>query len=69
MTALGRPVYANTITKIEKGARRVDVDDLAVLARALQVSVVQLIEPPTECPTCHGAPPPGFICSACSAGQ
>jgi transcriptional regulator with XRE-family HTH domain len=65
VTALGRPVYANTITKIEKGARRVDVDDLAVLARALQVSVAQLIEPPSDCQTCHGAPPPGFICADC----
>ncbi|MFF7550926.1 hypothetical protein ACFZCU_46090 [Streptomyces canus] len=55
------------MTKIEKGVRRVDVDDLATLAQALQVSVAQMIEPPTECATCHGAPPPGFICAACGA--
>ena len=36
VTTLGRPMYANTITKIEKRQRRVDVDDLTALAAALQ---------------------------------
>lgn len=66
MTALGRPMHATGITKIEKRDRRVDVDDLAVLAQALQVTVTQLLEPPSACETCHGTPPPGFVCAACS---
>ena len=66
VTTLGRPMYANTITKIEKRQRRVDVDDLTALAAALQVTVQRLLDPPSDCPTCHGAPPPGFICAACS---
>ncbi|MDX2705823.1 helix-turn-helix transcriptional regulator [Streptomyces sp. PA03-6a] len=47
MTSLGRPMRANTITKIEKGQRRVDVDDLVALARALRVSPATLLLPPT----------------------
>jgi transcriptional regulator with XRE-family HTH domain len=68
MTALGRPIHATGITKIEKGDRRVDVDDLAVLAQALRVNMAQLLEPPSECETCHGTPPLGFVCAACGAG-
>lgn len=67
MTALGRPMHATGVTKIEKGDRRVDVDDLAVLSRALHVSVDQLLDPPADCGTCHGTPPLGFICAACGA--
>ncbi|MEU1445492.1 helix-turn-helix domain-containing protein [Streptomyces mirabilis] len=69
MAALGRPMHATGVTKIEKGDRRVDVDDLAVLAKALHVSVTQLLEPPANCDTCRGTPPLGFICSACGAGS
>jgi hypothetical protein len=65
---LDRPIAATGITKIEKGDRRVDVDDLVALAAALSVTPVQLLEPPTECATCHGTPPPGFACTACGAG-
>ncbi len=62
---LGRPMYANTITKIEKLLRRVDVDDLAALATALGVTPAQLLDPPTDCSICHGTPPPGFACIEC----
>lgn len=68
VTELGRPMYANTITKIEKQQRRVDVDDLAALASALGVTVTHLLDAPSGCATCHGTPPPGFICAACGAG-
>lgn len=64
-TALGRPMHATGITKIEKGVRRVDVDDLAALASVLGVTPAQLLEPPTDCGTCHGTPPPGFACTEC----
>jgi transcriptional regulator with XRE-family HTH domain len=38
MTAVGWPMAHNTISEIERGARRVDVDDLCALAGALGVS-------------------------------
>ncbi|MFI6334161.1 helix-turn-helix domain-containing protein [Streptomyces sp. NPDC050535] len=47
VTRLGRPMRANTITKIEKGQRRVDVDDLMALAVALDTSPGRLLMPPT----------------------
>ncbi|MFE0844904.1 helix-turn-helix domain-containing protein [Streptomyces rochei] len=45
VTAFGRPMRANTITKIEKKQRRVDVDDLVALALALRTSVNALLLP------------------------
>ena len=69
VSGLGRPMYANTITKIEKLQRRVDVDDLTALATALGVTAAQLLEEPTGCGTCQGAPPPGFACNECGTGS
>lgn len=37
LAEIGHPIHATGITKIEKGTRRVDVDDLAALAQALGV--------------------------------
>lgn len=65
---LGRPIPATGITRIEKGERRVDVDDLAVLARALEVTCQQLMGQPSACAACHGTPPVGFVCKECGAG-
>jgi transcriptional regulator with XRE-family HTH domain len=47
LTALGRPILPTGITKIEKGARRVDVDDLVALALALGVTPNRLLLPDT----------------------
>lgn len=47
VTAYGRPMRANTITKIEKEQRRVDVDDLVALALALETRPDALLLPPT----------------------
>ncbi|MEU7913456.1 helix-turn-helix domain-containing protein [Microbispora bryophytorum] len=41
----GRPIQPTGITKIEKGDRRVDVDDLVALATVLGVSPVALLLP------------------------
>ena len=46
-TNYGRPMRGNTITKIEKGQRRVDVDDLAALALALETRPDALLLPST----------------------
>ena len=42
---LGRPLLPTAIAKIEAGDRRVDVDDLAVLAAALNVAPARLLVP------------------------
>ncbi|MET8766304.1 helix-turn-helix transcriptional regulator [Streptomyces sp. NPDC004658] len=66
---LGRPIPPLGISRVEAGTRRVDTDDLVALASALQVSVPQLLGPSTDCGTCQGAPPPGFACKECGAGE
>jgi transcriptional regulator with XRE-family HTH domain len=45
LAELGRPMQASTVAKIEVGDRRVDVDDLAALAVALNVPVARLLLP------------------------
>lgn len=44
---LGRPIQPTGITKIEKGERKVDADDLAALALVFRVNVSALLLPPT----------------------
>jgi transcriptional regulator with XRE-family HTH domain len=41
----GRPMSQSILSRIEAGARRVDIDDLVALAAALNVSVVALLPP------------------------
>jgi transcriptional regulator with XRE-family HTH domain len=74
---IGYTLSPDAINKIENGRahtpgtgqpgqfRRVSVDDLAAFAAAFGVAPAQLMEPPAECATCHGAPPPGFACTEC----
>jgi transcriptional regulator with XRE-family HTH domain len=62
----GRHIHAVGIGRIEEGSRRVDVDDLSVLARALDVSIFKIIEG-QRCHACFGAPPVGFTCNSCGA--
>lgn len=38
LAALGNPIIDTSITKIERGVRKVDVDDLVALAAALEVA-------------------------------
>jgi transcriptional regulator with XRE-family HTH domain len=42
---VGRPILPTGISKIESGARRVDVDDLVALAIALEVNPLRLLKP------------------------
>jgi transcriptional regulator with XRE-family HTH domain len=46
LTELGRPISASGITKLEQESRRVDVDDLAALAIALDVTPNRLLLDP-----------------------
>lgn len=43
LTRLGHPMGLNTLSKIERGRRRVDVDDLVALALALDVTPNRLL--------------------------
>lgn len=63
---LGCPIRNNGITKIERGTRRLSVDELAAFATALGIDPVQLFTVPT-CDKCHGAPAPWTKCLACGA--
>jgi transcriptional regulator with XRE-family HTH domain len=45
LAEVGRPIQATGITKIEKGLRKVDVDDLFALAYVLDVAPVHLLVP------------------------
>ncbi|MGO9101838.1 MAG: helix-turn-helix domain-containing protein [Mycobacterium sp.] len=47
---IGRPLGHSAIDQIEKGTRRVDVDDLVALALALDASPLTLLRPPTDGP-------------------
>lgn len=46
----GRPITASSITKLELGQRKVDIDDLMTLAVVLRVSPTALLMPPTANP-------------------
>lgn len=46
----GRPILPSGLLKLERGQRRVDVDDLIALALALDVSPVTLLMPAGEQP-------------------
>lgn len=45
---LGRKIPASGITRMELGARRIDVDDLVALAAALEVEPTQLMLSPSD---------------------
>lgn len=45
---LGRKIPASGITRMELAERRVDVDDLTVLASALEIEPRQLMLPPSD---------------------
>jgi transcriptional regulator with XRE-family HTH domain len=61
----GRTIHPSGITRLEKGDRRIDVDDLVAFATALGVAPAHLLELPGDCSICRGEPPAGFTCNAC----
>ncbi|HEU0257534.1 MAG TPA: helix-turn-helix transcriptional regulator [Microbacteriaceae bacterium] len=56
MTEAGRKLAASSISKIENGDRRVDVDDLTALAYILRTTPAALLTPPSEAVTLTGVP-------------
>lgn len=69
LARVGRVIPALALSAIDAGERRVDVDDLVALASVFDLSVEELLLPPADCATCHGAPPPGFMCLECDTSQ
>jgi len=45
LTEIGRPMLPTVISKIERGERRIDVDDLMALSLALRVGLLALLLP------------------------
>jgi transcriptional regulator with XRE-family HTH domain len=45
LTRVGRPMLDTAVSKMERGTRRIDVDDLVAIALALNVSPVALLMP------------------------
>jgi transcriptional regulator with XRE-family HTH domain len=50
LTEVGRPIVASGLSKIERGDRRVDVDDLVALAAALDTIPNDLLYEPDQAP-------------------
>lgn len=65
---LGRPIPPLGISRLENGDRRVDVDDLMALAEALDLPYQRILGGGSECTTCYGASPAGFVCRTCGSG-
>jgi len=65
LSRVGRAIPVLALSAIDTGERRVDVDDLVALAAVFDLGIEELVQPPADCETCHGAPPPGFMCMEC----
>ncbi|MFE7072699.1 helix-turn-helix domain-containing protein [Streptomyces sp. NPDC057620] len=65
LARLDHHVTALDLSSLERGERRVDVDDLVALAAVFDCTLDQMLAPPAACDNCHGAPPVGFICIRC----
>lgn len=55
------------LTRIERGQRRITLDEVQALASALGVTFNDLafVEPAAVCEVCGGVPPKGFRCMEC----
>ncbi|HWL01680.1 MAG TPA: helix-turn-helix transcriptional regulator [Microbacteriaceae bacterium] len=57
----GRTISHSAISKIENGDRRVDVDDLTVLAYVLETTPAALLTPPEDAPAPTGVPEGDYL--------
>lgn len=61
-----RPIPLTGVRRIlVEFTRRIDVDELAALAAALDVADPWSLTVAPGCDTCHGAPPPSMRCVKC----
>lgn len=69
MNAQGFHVIRSVIANGETGrVRSMSVDFANHAARALGLTLTQLITEPAVCKACKGAPPAGFTCNTCGTG-
>lgn len=68
LDALARPMSVPTLSAVENGKRRIDVDDLVALALALDVIPTALLMPPADHPDARVEPFPGAPPGATAAG-
>lgn len=66
MTAQGFHIARSVIAKGETGrVRSMSVDQASHAARALGLTLTQLLTEPALCRSCKGEPPAGFTCNTC----
>jgi len=65
---LGRPIPVLGLRRIERGERRVDVDDLAAFALVFELANPWSLAQVGACITCADSPPAGFRCVTCGTG-
>ena len=63
MTEVGRPMSVTTLSAIENGDRRADVDDLVAISAALNVSPAAMLMPPVTDPYDTAGATVSSICS------
>jgi len=68
MTSIGYPIKRSVIANVESGRRaEISLDHLAIACRALGIDPAAVLRRAAGfCPNCHGKPPTGFACLACS---
>lgn len=70
MTAQGFQVIRSVIANGESGrVRSMSVDFASHAARALGITLTELLTEPAVCKTCNGEPPAGFTCNTCGGGS
>lgn len=69
LSKMGHTIHTDQLSAIDAGERHVDVDDLVALAAVFDLSPEELLQPPADCWTCHGAPPAGYMCLECETSR
>lgn len=70
MTAQGFHVIRSVIANGEGGrVRSMSVDFASHAARALGLTLIELLTEPAVCKACKGEPPAGFTCNTCGGGS
>lgn len=70
MTAQGFHVIRSVIASGESGrVRSMSVDFASHAARALGLTLIELLTEPAVCKACKGEPPAGFTCNTCGGGS
>lgn len=54
--------------RARRPGRRFSIDDVALLAGVLGVTIADLLVLPPPCPCCGDRPPAGLACKTCGAG-